>query len=166
MKAVLLVVGHGAPPRDYPAEKVQKLKRLEAQRRREQRSMSAEEHMLDQEVRQWPRSATTDPYQAGMLKLAEALRAQTEHPVHVCYNEFCAPSLEDAIAELVGNGAAHICVLPTMFTPGGVHSEVEIPETLDAMHRLYPGVRFDYVWPFDLSRLAAMMLAEAAPHML
>jgi len=46
-----------------------------------------------------------------------------------------------------------------MFTPGGSHSEVEIPEILDHLRPQYPGVELHYAWPFDLN-LVANTLAE------
>ena len=49
----------------------------------------------------------------------------------MAYNEFCAPTLEESVEELIKKGATHITVTTTMFTPGGSHSEVEIPEILD-----------------------------------
>ena len=45
------------------------------------------------------------------------------------------------------------------FTPGGSHSEVEIPEILDQLRPQYPDVELRYAWPFDLE-LVANTLAE------
>jgi sirohydrochlorin cobaltochelatase len=166
MSRALLIVGHGAPPKDYPADKVRRLKMLEARRRKELTSMSPEEYELDTEVRTWLRTPESDPYQVGIEALANAMRTQTVVPVHVCYNEFCGPSLEGALTTLVERGVTHICVLPTMFTPGGVHSELEIPEALAEARVRYPSVQIDYTWPFDLAKIARLMLAHAEPHMI
>ena len=57
----------------------------------------------------------------------------------VAYNEFCAPTLEESVEELIKKGATHITVTTTMFTPGGSHSEVEIPEILDHPRPQHPG---------------------------
>jgi sirohydrochlorin cobaltochelatase len=46
-----------------------------------------------------------------------------------------------------------------MFTPGGSHSEVEIPGILAQLRPQYPGVELRYAWPFDL-QLVASTLAE------
>jgi sirohydrochlorin cobaltochelatase len=46
-----------------------------------------------------------------------------------------------------------------MFTPGGSHSEVEIPEILDHLRPQHPGVELRYDWLFDL-QLVASTLAE------
>ena len=77
----------------------------------------------------------------------------------VAYNEFCAPTLEESVEELIKKGATHIIVTTTMLTPGGFHSEVEIPEILDHLRPQHPEVELRYAWPFDLS-LVANTLAE------
>jgi sirohydrochlorin cobaltochelatase len=77
----------------------------------------------------------------------------------VAYNEFCAPTLEESVEELIKEGATHITLTTTMFTPGGSHSKIEIPEILDHLRPLYPGIEIRYAWPFDLN-LAANTLAE------
>ena len=41
-----------------------------------------------------------------------------------------------------------------MFTPGGYHSEVEIPEILDHLRPQHPEVELRYAWPFDLILVA------------
>ena len=77
----------------------------------------------------------------------------------VAYNEFCAPTLEEAVADLVRQGVSDIMVITTMFTPGGSHAEVEIPETLEHLRKQYSSLTLRYAWPFDLN-LVARMLAE------
>jgi len=72
----------------------------------------------------------------------------------MAYNEFCMPTLEEAVEDLVKQGATSITVLTTMFTPGGSHSEVEIPEILDHLRPKYPTVELRYAWPFDLQLIA------------
>ena len=72
----------------------------------------------------------------------------------MAYNEFCAPTLEESVELLIKQGATHITVTTTMFTPGGSHSEVEIPEILDQLRPQYPEVDLRYAWPFDLDSVA------------
>ncbi|SPP64470.1 sirohydrochlorin chelatase [Nitrospira lenta] len=156
----VILVGHGGIPKGCPQELVTKLKRLEGQRRTAKQPPSTEELELDAKIRQWPRTPETDPYQAGLEAVAAQLRANLGDVLFaVAYNEFCAPTLEVSVAELVKQGATHITVATTMFTPGGSHSEVEIPEILDHLRPQYPGVELRYAWPFDL-QLVANTLAE------
>jgi sirohydrochlorin cobaltochelatase len=156
----VILVGHGGIPKGCPQEIVTKLKRLEAQRRAASAPASAEEMELDTKVRQWPRTAETDPYQSGLEAVAAQLKANLGDVLFaVAYNEFCAPTLEESVEHLVQKGATHITVTTTMFTPGGSHSEVEIPEILDHLRPQYPGVELRYAWPFDLN-LVANTLAQ------
>jgi sirohydrochlorin cobaltochelatase len=157
----VILVGHGGIPKGCPQELVMKLKRLEAQRRSAGTSMSAEEHELDTRIRQWPRTPETDPYQSGLEAVAAQLQANLGEKVlfAVAYNEFCSPTLEESVEELIKKGATRITVATTMFTPGGSHSEVEIPEILDHLRSQHPEVELRYAWPFDL-RLVAGTLAE------
>jgi sirohydrochlorin cobaltochelatase len=161
LRAAVVLVGHGGVPSDCPGELVSELKRLEADRRaRRLDEMSPLEAELDRKIRHWPRSGATDPYQAGLAAVAERLAARiAPRRLVVAYNEFCAPSLEEAIAQLVADGIRRIAIVTTMFTPGGSHSELEIPQTVERLAPRYPGVDIRYAWPFDLDR-AAMFLAD------
>jgi sirohydrochlorin cobaltochelatase len=151
----VILVGHGGIPKGCPQELVTKLKRLEGQRRSAGTPLSTEEHELDTKIRQWPRTPDTDPYQSGLEAVAAQLRSKLGEVLFaVAYNEFCAPTLEESVEKLIKTGATHIIVTTTMFTPGGSHSEVEIPEILDHLRPLYPGVELRYAWPFDLSLVA------------
>ena len=154
VKGVILV-GHGGIPTDCPQELVTRLKRLEAQRRAAKQPPSQEEMELDAKIRRWPRTRETDPYQWGLEAVAAELKPKLNGVLFaVAYNEFCAPTLEESVEELIRQGATHITVVTTMFTPGGSHSEVEIPEILDHLQPQHPGVELRYAWPFDLQDVA------------
>ena len=159
-KKGVILVGHGGIPKGCPSEFVSKLKRLEGLRRAAGTPMSAEELELDATIRRWPRTPETDPYQMGLESVAAQLRAALGDVLFaVAYNEFCAPTLEESVQDLVQKGATDITVTTTMFTPGGAHSEVEIPEILNHVRIQYPSITIRYAWPFDLS-LVANTLAE------
>ena len=156
----VILVGHGGIPKDCPQELVTRLKRLEAQRRAAKVLPTPEEIELDTKIRRWPRTAETEPYQAGLETVAARVRTQLNGALFaVAYNEFCAPTLEESVEELIEQGAIEITVTTTMFTPGGSHSEIEIPEILERLRAQYPHVTLHYAWPFDLT-LVAKMLAE------
>ena len=154
----VVLVGHGGVAKDTPRELVRELRMLEAKRHREGGPMSAREAELDDKVRNWPRTPRTDPYKYGIGKLAEALRPMLgDRELTIAYNEFCAPSIDTAIDALVARGITDIAVITTMFTPGGSHSEYEIPEILAAARERHPTARIRYAWPFDLQRAAAFL---------
>jgi sirohydrochlorin cobaltochelatase len=157
--SAVVLVGHGSVASDIPRPLVQRLRALEAERRTSGAPVSDEERTLDARIRGWPRTASTDPYKAGVDSIAEALRARVGRVV-VAFNESCAPSLEDAVGALARDGVTRIVVVTTMMTPGGVHSEVDIPESIRALGQAYPGVTLRYAWPYDVQMVAGM-LAEA-----
>lgn len=153
-----VLVGHGGIPTDFPRERVSRLKALESKRRANGHPMCSEELELEQSLRSWPRTPDTDPYQAGLEALAEHLRAiLPDRRVVVAYNEFCAPTVEEATETLVLAGALDVVLVPSMLTPGGSHSEVEIPSIVDALQASYPDVSIRYAWPFDLARVARLL---------
>jgi sirohydrochlorin cobaltochelatase len=47
-----------------------------------------------------------------------------------------------------------------MFMPGGPHPEVEMPQSLDHLRPLYPGVELRYTWQFDLTLVANTLTEE------
>jgi sirohydrochlorin cobaltochelatase len=154
----VLLVGHGGWPSDCPEELAGKLKRLENKRRRENLLPSAEELDLDSIVRAWPRTPETDPYKYGLELLASRLAERlNNYSMGLAYNEFCDPTIAKAAGRLVQEGAQSIIIVPTMFTPGGSHSEKEIPEEMELLQRQYRDVNFIYAWPFDMDRAAGML---------
>lgn len=163
MNRAVVVVGHGAPPSDAPPEWVPQLKRLEsARRKRGGGPVDREEVDLDARLRAWPRTLENDPYHAGVERLATAVRAALpDLHVVVAYNEFCGPTLEEAVRELARKGVREVCVVPTMLTRGGVHSEIEIPEAIANVARDLDGITIRYAWPFDEAEVAALLVRVA-----
>jgi sirohydrochlorin cobaltochelatase len=157
-RAVVLV-GHGGVPRDYPRDRLHRLRGLEARRRTTGATVSEEEAALDAELRHWPRTPATDPYQAGLQSLAAQLRPRLA-PVRLelAYNEFCTPTLAEAVRALAADGATTIVAVPSMLTPGGVHTEVEIPASIDALRVELPHLDIRYAWPFAAERLASLFV--------
>ena len=161
----VILVGHGGVPSDAPGDLVSELKGLEAARRaRGIPEMGEREAELDRKIREWPRTKETDPYKWGLESVLEELRPRLgDRRVVEAYNEFCAPSVEDAIASLVEEGASRIILVTTMFTRGGSHAEFEIPELVEYANKQYPDVEIEYVWPFDLTRVADFLASHVPP---
>jgi len=163
MKRAIVLVGHGGVPKDCPHDLVRKLKQLEAQRRAAGKPMSKEEKELDQKIRRWPRTPQTDPYKEGLESLAAQLRPLLKRDrLAIAYNEFCEPTLEEAVEELIKEGTWDITVVSSMFTAGGSHAEIEIPETVEKLKQAHPTVIIRYAWPFDKSLVAGMLATHLA----
>ena len=163
----LVLVSHGGVPKDMPRTLLKEMRQLHAAGHgqgaaSEQSRKRAEE--LEAKVRNWPRTPESDPYQAGVQslgrELARVLPEDTE--LVLAYNEFCAPSIQDAIADLVAKGIRTIDVVTTMMTPGGSHSERDIPEALNEARARFPEARIDYLWPYDMAGLAKLVAAQVA----
>jgi sirohydrochlorin cobaltochelatase len=158
-RRAVVLVGHGGVPRDYPRDRLMQLRALETQRRASGSPPSQEEAALEHELRHWPRTPSNDPYQAGLKSLAAHLRPRLE-PVRLvlAYNEFCAPTVAEAIRTLAAEGVIDIVAIPSMSTPGGVHAEIEIPQTIDELRAELPHLRLQYAWPFAGEHLAAFFV--------
>lgn len=166
MRRAVILVGHGSPPADCPRELVMRLKGLEGRRAAAggpPGAPSVEERELDARIRAWPRTPENDPYRAGIERLASELAPLLGGAeLTVAYNEFCAPTLAEAVAAAVARGAAEITVVPSMLTPGGVHSEVEIPEAIAHLRAEHPSILLRYAWPFDLGQVARLLAAHVS----
>jgi sirohydrochlorin cobaltochelatase len=161
-KEAVILIGHGGTASDMPKPMIGELKRLEGERRaRRETAMSPREAELDKVVREWPRTPATDPYKHGVEEIAGALAPKLGGRRLVsAYNEFCAPSVEDAIDDLVKDGFTRISLISTMFTRGGVHAEVEIPGIVVEARKKYPGIAVEYAWPFDAGVIADFLAAQ------
>ncbi len=167
MKTVIVLAMHGAPPRDFPKDDTRELFGLHARLAQaqgpEREALQKRCDEIDGRMRAWPRTPENDPFHAGSMAVAEALRGESGDEVIVGFNEFCGPSLEEALDEAAGR-AERIIVVTPMLTRGGEHSEMDIPEAVEAARGRHPGVAFEYVWPFDLPDVAAFLAAEVAKH--
>lgn len=158
----VVLIGHGGTASDIPKPMVGELKRLEGERQaRRETVMSPREAELDKIVREWPRTPATDPYKFGVEEIAAALAPKLGgRKIVAAYNEFCAPSVENAIESLVREGFTRISLISTMFTRGGIHAECEIPGLVLSERKKHPGVVIEYAWPFDANFIADFLAAQ------
>ncbi|MZG30915.1 MAG: hypothetical protein F3741_08935 [Nitrospinae bacterium] len=147
----VLLVGHGGLPKDIPQEIVENFMRVHKQRVRSGNAITAQEKELDSTIRKWKRTPESDPYQAGLESLASHMQPLlSDYILKVAYNEFCHPTIEAAVDELVEQGITKIILVTTMITRGGSHSETEIPEEVNELRTKYPAIDFQYAWPFSM----------------
>jgi sirohydrochlorin cobaltochelatase len=153
---------HGEPPEDFPKEEFGEFFRLHAQvemgrlQDPQRRERYAE---LDARIRNWPRTAGNDPFYAGSQAMADQLRKATGKEVIVGFNEFCGPSIDEALEQAVARKVAKVIIITPMMTPGGGHSEIEIPALAKRARDRHPDISIVYAWPFNLSKVA-QFLAE------
>lgn len=165
MNSINIVLAmHGAPPNDFPRQEVAELfalhGRLEHAAGPERAALERRFDELHAKMRAWPRTAENDRFWAASLEMAQALRRETGHSVVVGFNEFCAPSLDEALDEAAAQGARQIVVLTPMMTRGGEHAEADIPAAIHRAQERHPQVRFEYAWPFPTDEIARFLAAQ------
>ncbi len=146
----LVIAAHGIPPSDYPGMKVGLLMMLEILNEKVHWGwLEKWRSRLDHEVRTWKRTSQTDPYQSAVEKLASRLSGHLGMPVYVGYNEFCAPTVAEAIEQALSQGASSVTVVSTMLIRGNTHTESEIAETVLQVAQAHPEARILYAFPVD-----------------
>jgi sirohydrochlorin cobaltochelatase len=157
-KKAVMLIGHGGLPSDIPPKVVENFMKIHKQRVRTKAPITTQEKELESTIRNWERTSESDPYKAGLEKLASCLAPQLKgFSLKTAYNEFCYPSIEQAADELVEDGINKIILITTMVTPGGSHSEQEIPEEIEDLRKKYPDTNFEYAWPYDLKIFASLL---------
>ena len=159
MKTIVVLAMHGAPPLDFPLEEMREYFQLQGRERQHSHSAgdSARFKELETRMRNFPRTESNDPFWRGSRELAEELEKACRLPVLVAFNEFCAPSLEEAFDRAAESGAQKVIVVTPMMTRGGEHAESDIPASIDRGRQRHPGLTFIYAWPFPPEDIAAFL---------
>ena len=165
MTSAIVLAMHGAPPRDFPHDETAEMfglhARLHGARGPEGDALARRYHEIEGRMREWPRTADNDPFWAASQELAEYLELESGLRVIVGFNEFCNPSIVDALGLLVSGGAKSVLVMTPMMTRGGEHSEVDIPAAIARAIEDHPGVDIRFAWPFDPEEVAAFLVQHA-----
>ncbi len=155
-KSVIVLAMHGMPPADFPRKELNDWKTLHSQlsAAHEGRDVVLKRYEdLDRRIRTWPRTRENDLYFFASKEIAEALERSSGSEVLVGFNEFCAPSLDEALDQ-AGKKSNSVIVVTPMMTRGGSHSELDIPAAIQKAQRIHPSVDFNYIWPFDVGGIA------------
>jgi sirohydrochlorin cobaltochelatase len=169
-RTTIVLAMHGAPPMDFPKQDLGEFFGLHMQLEHapvepDQASPHRKRYAaLEKTMLEWPRDETNDPFYAASHRLAEALRQSTGLDVMVGFNEFCAPSIAQALDQAVDQGADRVLVVTPMMTPGGEHAEIDIPAAIDAARRRHRRIDFRYAWPFDTDDVAAFLAQQVLRH--
>ena len=165
MKNVIVLAMHGAPPNEVSQREVIELiglhQAMEHAPALVRAMLERRYRSLDAKIRAWPRTVQNDPFWAGSQELAEHLATATGSEVIVGFNEFCAPTLDDALDQAARQSDKVFVVTP-MMTRGGEHSEVEIPDSVKRAQERHPNVAFKYAWPLDISAIARFLAEQIA----
>ncbi len=166
MKTAIVLAMHGAPPNDFPKNEIGELfglhARLEHASGLERAALKRRHEELEAKMRAWPRTIQNDPFFAGSLELASQLSRAAGLKVIVGFNEFCAPTLDEAFDQAPKRGAERIVVVTPVMTRGGDHSEADIPRAIQRTQQMYPHIEIVFAWPFDVRQVANFLADQAA----
>lgn len=164
-KYAVVLAMHGAPPIGFPQEEIIELmglhQRLHSASVEEERIRLKNRHdELEEKVCRWPRTPENDPFYAASLSMAENISRELDADVFVGFNEFCAPTISEAIARAAELAPEKIIVITPMMTPGGEHSEKDIPAALAKAGRRFPDIEILYAWPFPQREVASFLASQ------
>ena len=162
-RMVIVLAMHGVPPSDFPQPELHEFFGLHARFEHggaDEGPVYGRYEELENKMRYWPRTEDNDPYYAASFELARALSSAVGCEVVVGFNEFCAPSLDEAISRAVATKASSVLVVTPMITGGGEHSERDIPVAVSRAQERYPGRRIVYAWPFPVADVAAFLAGQ------
>ncbi|MCF8093659.1 MAG: CbiX/SirB N-terminal domain-containing protein [Desulfotignum sp.] len=77
-------------------------------------------------------------------KLDDKVKTGGSHDIQQvvhAFLQFCEPSLETVIQELVENGVEEVVIFP-FFISAGSHVQIDIPQVVTAARQRYPDVQF------------------------
>ena len=162
MKIIIVLAMHGTPPRDFPREELAEFFRLHSHIGEDKSRVSGQDRysFLNNKMRNWPRTDQNDPFHAASQELAAHLSKVLGYEVVVGYNEFCAPSLEEALQSAADNDISKIIVATPMMTRGGEHSEKDIPVKIGEFRKRHPQIEITYAWPFDSVQVAKFLTEQ------
>ncbi|OGU34827.1 MAG: hypothetical protein A2068_10395 [Ignavibacteria bacterium GWB2_35_6b] len=151
-KISVIIVGHGAPAKDFP--KLKEYFQLHEHG-------SAEAEALEEELLNWPRTAENDPYWAGFIEVVNDIKKSGKYfSVHYAFNEMCAPTVKEALKKSLEEKPDVVIVTSIMVTPGGGHSEKDIPAEIEVFREFYPGTKIIYAWPYDVSDISGLLMTQ------
>lgn len=158
---IIVLAMHGAPPLDFPPHELRLYFELAWRREHGPGNISAEAEAnfsrLEEKIRRWPRHEANDPFYTGSLRLKQALERVAGVEVILGFNEFCAPSVEEALEAACSRYPQLIRVITPMLTPGGKHGAREIPAAVLAARKKFPGIKIIYCWPFEVEEVAEFL---------
>jgi sirohydrochlorin cobaltochelatase len=161
---IIVLAMHGAPSLDFPREELHEFMTLHGQMH------NVPEHVkekirprfeeLEIKMRTWPRNEENDPFYAGSIQMAQNLKSESGYEVIIGYNEFCSPSIEEAISLACNKSPDKVIVLTPMMTSGGEHAGKDIPGAIERARKSNPEISIVYAWPFDEKDIAIFLTSQ------
>jgi sirohydrochlorin cobaltochelatase len=161
MKTIIVLAMHGIPPNDFPKNELAEFFKLHSMVENihvpMNQDVKSKYSILDEKIRNWPRNEQNDPFHSASYKLAERLSEISGYEVIVGYNEFCSPSIDEALQSAANKNPNKVIVVTPMMTRGGDHSEKDIPTRIAGFKELNPQIEVVYAWPFNTDKIASFL---------
>ncbi|MEZ4703786.1 MAG: CbiX/SirB N-terminal domain-containing protein [Bdellovibrionota bacterium] len=108
-------------------------------------------HDVETQIVEWCRNPMNDKFWLHSYYLAEGIQNNLGYPVLVGFNEFCNPTLEDALLKAASQTTDRVIMVTPMLTPGGGHPEHDLPKVVgkvqDQLVAQESSVEITYIWP-------------------
>ena len=161
MDRVIVLVMHGAPPRDFPRQETGEFFSLATRLRQatgpERAALELRHAELEAKMRSWPRTPQNDPFHAASAEMANQLALASGDEVILGFGEFCGPTIDEALDKAAKLRPNQVVVITPMMTRGGEHSESDIPAAVKRAEERNSGIRFTYVWPYPTADVARFL---------
>lgn len=163
MNTHVVLATHGSPPRDFPPSEMREFFELHARighAAGENDPAAARYGELEKKMRAWKRTPQNDPFHTASMELASFMEKYLQMPVFTAFNEFCAPTISEALTNSAEMGAARVIVITSMLTRGGEHAEVDIREAVQNASREHPEIEFRFAFPFPAKDIARFLAEQ------
>jgi sirohydrochlorin ferrochelatase len=68
--------------------------------------------------------------------------------------------MTEALELAASGGTERVLIVTPMMTPGGEHSEHDIPEVIDQARKRFTHVEFQYIWPFPIEDIVSFLSSQ------
>jgi len=158
-KSIKIVLAmHGSPPIDFPGDEMAFFYGVHLKVEHNPNSVDEDTkkraEAIEHKMKNWPRTAKNDPYYASGIEIGKNIEKATGIQTFVGFNEFCNPTIQEALLTALKSNPSKIFVTTTMMTPGGEHQEKEIPEAIAEIAQQFLDVEITYVWPYNIEDVA------------
>lgn len=159
-KNAIVIIGHGAPPLDFPRKELNEYFVLNSKKERKNFSKEDEKKLkkIEKKIRNWKRTKRNDPYWEGLHELSDIMEKESGFKVFTGFDEFCSPDVVECISNAVKCGYKKIFVLSSMLIKGGSHSEKNILKKVKTAKSLFPHIDIHYAWPIPIKKIARFFI--------
>ncbi len=95
MKKIIILIGHGDIPYDFPKDKLKEYFKLRLLKRKGKKFKEIEESL-----RRWERNENNDKHYFDLKKLSEEIEKEIKIKTDFAFNEFCYPNIFEKFEEI------------------------------------------------------------------